>query len=284
MKLDSELISLTSLIDDPDLVVRNAVRERLLQRGEEAVEQIERFFIPDVPVSEKEKYILYLEEIKAHIAINKLAELLKDPQPMLDKALFLITKVADTSAEETLYFSALENLTNEITLEISGDKTPVENIEIFNFLFFKRFGFKHSDSQLTRIESSLIDRVLLSRAGNPVTVTLSYFLLANAVGLPVYPLSFPGGFVPVYLNNEGGILFYLNIFKQGTIFLENTLKQFFEDMGISYNPELLKIEQERSLLSIYAEFLSFIYKKNSNEQVMKRIDRVVLLIGEKKPL
>jgi len=284
MKLDSELISLTSLIDDPDLVVRNAVRERLLQRGEEAVEQIERFFIPDVPVSEREKYILYLEDIKAFFATNKLAELLKDPQPMLNKALFLITKVADTSAEETIYFSVLESLTNEITLEISGDKTPVENIEIFNFLFFKRFGFKHSDSQLTKIGSALIDRVLLSRAGNPVTVTLSYFLLANAVGLPVYPLSFPGGFVPVYLNNDGGILFYLNIFKQGTIFLENTLKQFFEDMGINYNPELLKIEQERSLLSIYAEFLSFIYKKNSNEQVMKRIDRVVLLIGEHKPL
>lgn len=280
MKLDSELISLTSLLDDPDLVVRNAVRERLIERGEVAVERIERFFIPDVPIEDREKYIFYLDEVKAEIAIKKLTLLLKEPQPMLNRALFLITKIADTSTEEIIYFSTLENLAHEITLEISGDKTPVENVEIFNFLFFKRFGFKHTDSQLMKIESALIDRVLLSRAGNPVAVTLSYFLLAGAVGLPIYPLSFPGGFVPIYLDNNGKILFYLNIFKQGAIFLENTLKYFFEDMGMSYKPELLKVEQERALLRIYAEFLSFIYNKNAKEHIVSRIDRVVLLIGE----
>ena len=133
-----------------------------------------------------------------------------------------------------------------------------------------------------------MDRVLLSRSGNPIAVSLSYFLLANAVGLPIYPLSFPGGFVPVYLDEHGKILFYLNIFKQGTIFLENTLKHFFEDMGMPYNPELLKIEQERALLKIYAEFLSFIYKKNGEEHIMNRIDRVIALIDQwaamKKPL
>ncbi|MFA6770016.1 MAG: transglutaminase family protein [Bacteroidales bacterium] len=282
MKLDSELISLTSLMDDPDLVVRNAVRERLIERGEDALEQIERFFIPDVPEQARERYVLYLDDIKADIAIKTLSQLLKEPQPILNKALFLITKVADTSAQEVIYFSTLENLTNEITIEMSGEKTPVENVEIFNFLFFKRFGFRHSNSHLTKIESALIDRVLLSRVGNPVTITLSYFLLAAAVGLPVYPLSFPGGFVPVYLDNDGKILFYLNVFKQGTIFLENTLKQFFEEMGMTYNPELLRVEQERSLLSIYAEFLSFIYKKNSDDHIMSRIDKVVSLIGKRK--
>ncbi len=282
MMLDSELISLTTLMDDPDLVVRNAVRERFIERGEEAVEQIERFFIPSVPIQERDRYIEYLDDIKADIAVKMLSVLLKEPQPMLNRALYLITKVADTSTEEIIYFSTLESLTSEITLEIYGDKTPVENVEIFNFLFFKRFGFKHSDSQLTKAGLALLDRVLLSRVGNPVTITLSYFLLAGAVGLPIYPLSFPGGFVPVYLDNNGKILFYLNIFKQGTIFLENTLKHFFEEMGISYTPELLMVEQERALLSIYAEFLSFIYKKNANDNVVSRIDKVVSLISEQR--
>lgn len=284
MKLDSELISLASLIDDPDLVVRNAVRERLIERGEDSIEQIERFFIPQLLKQDRDKYILYLEEIKAEIAIERLLVLLKDPQPILSKALFLITKIADSSAEESIYLTVLESLRNEIELEISEDKTPIENVEIFNFIFFRRFGFKHSEAQLIKTEGALIDRVLLSRVGNPVTVTLSYFLMAGAVGLPIYPLSFPGGFVPVYLDNSGKILFYLNVFKQGAIFLEDTLKQFFEDIKISYNPELLRVDQERDLLAIYAEFLSFIYKKNDNEYVASRLDRVVSLIGGQKYL
>lgn len=284
MILDSELISLMSLMDDPDLVVRNAVRERLIERGEDSIEQIERFFIPQLPKQDRDKYILYLEEIKAEIAIERLLVLLKDPQPILSKALFLITKIADSSAEESIYLTVLDSLRNEIELEISEEKTPIENVEIFNFIFFRRFGFKHSEAQLIKTEGALIDRVLLSRVGNPVTVTLSYFLMAGAVGLPIYPLSFPGGFVPVYLDNSGRILFYLNVFKQGAIFLEDTLKQFFEDIKISYNPELLRVDQERDLLAIYAEFLSFIYKKNDNEYVASRLDRVVSLIGGQKYL
>ena len=284
MILDSELISLMSLMDDPDLVVRNAVRERLIERGEDSIEQIERFFIPQLPKQDRDKYILYLEEIKAEIAIERLLVLLKDPQPILSKALFLITKIADSSAEESIYLTVLDSLRNEIELEISEEKTPIENVEIFNFIFFRRFGFKHSEAELIKTEGALIDRVLLSRVGNPVTVTLSYFLMAGAVGLPIYPLSFPGGFVPVYLDNSGRILFYLNVFKQGAIFLEDTLKQFFEDIKISYNPELLRVDQERDLLAIYAEFLSFIYKKNDNEYVASRLDRVVSLIGGQKYL
>lgn len=280
MKLDSELISLTSLLDDSDTVVKDAVMKRLVERGEEAVEKIERLFIPDLPIEDREKHIQILDDVKANIAISRLAALLKEPQPMLSKALFLITKVADTFTDETIYNSSLESLTSEVTLEISGEKTPVENVEIFNFLFFKRLGFKHNNSKLTEESSALIDRVLLSRAGNPVTVTLLYFLLASSVGLPIYPLGFPGGFVPVYLDNNGNILFYLNIFKQGSIFLENTLKQFFDEMGMPYKPALLKVEQERALLKIYAEFLSFIYKKNDREHIVSRMDRVVGLIGE----
>lgn len=284
MRPDSELLSLIYLMEDPDPVIRDAVRERLVERGEDAVEQIERFVLPQMEEERKEKYFLLLDEIRADIAIDQLSLLLKDPQPKLDKALYLITRVADTSAVEIIYFSTLENLMDEISLEISEDKTPVENIGIFNFLFFKRFGFRHTDTKMQRPEAALLDRVLLSRGGNPVTITLAFFLLAGLTGLPVYPLCFPGGFVPVYLDQQGNILFYLNIFKQGTIFAEDTLRQFFEEIGMTYNPENLRIEEERALLSIYAELLSFVYKNNGDEVVGRRIDRVIELLGGRKYL
>ena len=137
---------------------------------------------------------------------------------------------------------------------------------------------------MQRPEAALLDRVLLSRGGNPVTVTLAFFLLAGLTGLPVYPLCFPGGFVPVYLDQQGNILFYLNIFKQGTIFAEDTLRQFFEEIGMTYNPENLRIEEERALLSIYAELLSFVYKNNGDEVVGRRIDRVIELLGGRRYL
>jgi regulator of sirC expression with transglutaminase-like and TPR domain len=282
MRPDSELISLVYLMEDPDPVVRNAVKERLMERGEEAIDLIERYVIPEAEEAKKEKYISILAEIKADIALDKLSSLLADPQPKLDMAMYLITRIADPFVNDVLFFQSIEELSDEISMEISEEKTPVENVEIFNYLFFKRIGFKHLDTRMQDSEKALMDRVLLSRGGNPVTVSLVYFLLAGAVGLPVYPLCFPGGFVPVYLDNDGKILFYLNIFKKGAIFVEDTLRQFFEDIGMVYNPDSLRVEQERALLSIYAELLAFVFRNNGDNVSVTRMERVVSVMGKKR--
>jgi regulator of sirC expression with transglutaminase-like and TPR domain len=282
MKPDSELISLISLMDDPDTVVRSAVRERLKERGEETVELIERQYLSESPDDKRELYLAFLEDVKAEIATGKLSLLIESPQPMLDLGLFYVTKIADTTADDLLYFTTLEALSEEISLEIGEDKTSVESVKIFNYLFFNRFNFHHTDTQMQHSESALIDRVLLSRGGNPVAISLAYFLLSRSVGLPVYPLCFPGGFVPVYIDNQGKILFYLNIFKQGSIFLEETLMQFFDDIGMVYNPESLKIEEERALVAIYAEMLGYIFKNEDNAQVFSRLEKVVTLFGGRK--
>ncbi len=284
MKPDSELKSLLMLMDDPDKVVRNAVRDRLIERGEETVDLIERELIPDSSDEKREHYLSFLDDVKADIAMNKLSALIENPQPILDLGLFYVTKIADTSTDELLYFTTLESLSEEIGLEIGDDKTSVESVKIFNYIFFNRFKFHHTDTQMQYSESALIDRVLLSRGGNPVSISLAYFLLSRSVGLPVYPLCFPGGFVPVYLDNEGKIVFYLNIFKQGSIFLEETLKQFFEDIGMVYNPESLKIEQERALVAIYSELLGFIYKNEDNALVISRMEKLSQLLGGRKYL
>ncbi|HCT94106.1 MAG: hypothetical protein A2X19_03385 [Bacteroidetes bacterium GWE2_39_28] len=279
MKQDNELISLITLMDDSDSVVRKAVRDRLIERGQDTIELIERQYLPGSPEDKKELYLSFLDEVKADIATGKLSSLIESPQPMLDLGLYYVTRVADTTTDEGLYFTTLEALSEEISLEIGEDKTSVESVKIFNYLFFNRFRFHHTDVQMQQSESALIDRVLLSRGGNPVAISLAYFLLSRSVGLPIYPLCFPGGFVPVYLDNEGKIVFYLNIFKQGSIFLEETLMQFFEDIGMVYNPEALKIEEERALVAIYAELLGYIYKSEENFQIVSRMEKISELFG-----
>jgi hypothetical protein len=53
---------------------------------------------------------------------------------------------------------------------------------------------------------------------------------------------------------------------------------------MTYNPENLRIEEERAILSIYAELLSFVYKNNGDEVVGRRIDRVIELLGGRRYL
>ena len=116
MKPDSELISLSTLMDDPDSIVRKAVRDRLIERGQETVELIERQYLPGSPEDKRELYLLFLDEVKADIATGKLISLIESPQPMLDLGLYYVTRVADTTTDEILYFTTLEALSEEISI------------------------------------------------------------------------------------------------------------------------------------------------------------------------
>lgn len=284
MKIDPEIISLMFLIDDPDAAVKEAVRDRILTRGEIAIEQLEILACKETSEERKSFYKEYLEDLKEEIINERIEFYLKSPDPLLIDGLLLISKSVESSLDELSFYNSIEMLVDEIRLEISDDKTAIENVRIFNYLFFSRMGFKHCDTLIKNEENALIQSVIDSKSGNPVTISLIYFLLARSSGLPIYPLCFPGGFVPVYMDNENKILFYLNIFKRGSIFLEDSLKQFFEDIGLRYCTESLKIEQDKALVSIYAELLNFLYKSQNRGVLSARMERILTAFGDRRYL
>jgi hypothetical protein len=49
-----------------------------------------------------------------------------------------------------------------------------------------------------------------------------------------------------------------------------------------YNPDSLRVEQERALLSIYAELLAFVFRNNGDNVSVTRMERVVSVMGGKR--
>jgi len=284
MRADSEIISLMSLMDDPDSTVREAVRGRLLSRGEFAIEQLETLVKEGISEERRLFYLEYIENLKEEIINDKIIEYLKSPDPLLLDGLYLISKTIDSSLDEFDFYNSVEIMSDEIRIDLSDEKTAIENVKIFNYIFFRKIGFRHCDTLIQNEENALINKVIESRSGNPVAISLLYFLLSRSVGLPVFPLCFPGGFVPVYMDTENNILFYLNIFKGGAIFLEDNLKQFFEDIGLVYTNDNLKIEQDRALVSIYAELLNYLYKSQNKNNLSERMERILGIFGERRYL
>ena len=210
MKAERELVSMLSLVDDPD--IGKTVKEQFIQRGEEAIEAIAaiRNELPDM----EDIVDSLMVELKESVVIAKLKTSLGLPEPPLNKVLFLLTKLADWECEEDIWDSILEDFMIDLSIEISADKTDIENVEIFNYLFFTRFKFEYEDSEIKREDCALINSALISKRGNPVAISLIYFLLSRGVGLPVYPLCFSRGFIPAYLDRRGEVAFCLNVFNR----------------------------------------------------------------------
>jgi hypothetical protein len=99
------------------------------------------------------------------------------------------------------------------------------------------------------------------------------------MGLEVYPMCFPGGFVPAYIENEK-ILFYMDIFREGEIFSESRLKYYLENQGVDIDTSAFEVRDDRTLLQVYLEVLHFMYSQKEDDYFIALLDRALKLFGD----
>jgi hypothetical protein len=116
-----------------------------------------------------------------------------------------------------------------------------------------------------------------------LSISLVYFLLARCVGLEVYPMCFPGGFVPSYVENNK-ILFYMDIFRDGEIFSESRLKYYLENQGVDIDTSAFEVRDDRTLILVYLEMLHFMYTQKEDEYTIAILDRALKLFGDERVL
>ncbi|HRR49790.1 MAG TPA: transglutaminase family protein, partial [Bacteroidales bacterium] len=125
-----------------------------------------------------------------------------------------------------------------------------------------------------------IDKVLEKRDGSSITVSIIYFLLARSVGVEIHPLCFSGGLIPVFTDEKGKLLFYLNLFKGGELLVTKNFDDILRDRGIDFNFNFVKIEEDMALVTIYAELLNL----SLEGEKLRRIEKIVALFDGKRYL
>lgn len=274
MRISPELISLLSLIDDVDITVRTAVENKLVEMGEELFDEMENLYPELSDKIDKDFYFDYLSNLRLNYTLKKLKGYLSNPDPLLMDGLLLVTSAIYPKLDMFFYMNIVQDIADEIVEEISDSKTAVENLEIFNYIFFHRIGFKHADESVVEIDKAIISTVIETKQGNIFTIPICYFLLARYAGLPIYPVIINKSFTPAYIDNNSNILFYINIYKDGLIFNDNTLQKSIESIsGESVKP-FAKLGLDRALVSIYADHLLYLYKSVKDvyrENIMKKV-------------
>ncbi|MEN6569674.1 MAG: transglutaminase family protein [Rikenellaceae bacterium] len=277
MKLDSELLSITVLMDDSDNSVREAVIERLIARGEEALSVLEQFVTENqLNISAHQQLI---SEVRERMAFNKFLNYLNSQDHPLIDGLVLLTKCVDPQWDERNFLFVVSEMSDDIIKEFSDDNTDFEKLNIFNYCFFKRFGFNISLTDASE-EWREIDKVIEKRDGSSITVSIIYFLLARSVGVEIHPLCFSGGLIPVFTDEKGKLLFYLNLFKGGELLVTKNFDDILRDRGIDFNFNFVKIEEDLALVTIYAELLNL----SLEGEKLKRIEKIVALFDGKRYL
>ena len=89
----------------------------------------------------------------------------------------------------------------------------------------------------------MVNTVLETKKGNPLTLSLIYSVIAQSLKLPVYGVNLPNHFVLAYMDehfinsaagkdNPYGVLFYINPFSKGSILQESDIQQFVSQLNL----------------------------------------------------
>ena len=264
-----ELDALVQLLDDDDNVVRRCVDERLRSFGPQVVEAL-----LDAGAAGK------AESLNTEFRLGDLKRLLASSggSVSLFEGAFLVCSIADCTMNRGELENGFFKCISEYQGEASDARTAFENIGVFNHIFFDRLGFTLYDMGLSNPEYALVGKALENRRCNPLVMVYIYIMVAQACGLPLLPLCFQGGVLPVYVEN-GKELFYVNVYRKGEIFYRHNLSASLKFIGNALGHLEFKVRDEKSLLAIYVESLQIVFSKSGGRRVSSALDSVLALLG-----
>ena len=281
----NEMVSLISLLDDPDENIFQHVQDKLIKIGIEAIPYLETSW-------EENKFSgLFQERVETlidTIQFNQIIVDLNDWKNSVNNILdgwILLTKWQFPGINESNIKGKIEEIKNDIWIEIKGKQTAQEKILTFNKVFYTSYKFQGNTKNYQSPINSFIHTVLETKHGNPLSLAILYSTIAQMLHIPVYGVNLPNHFILAYVEsdlrsndfknlNRTDILFYINAFSNGSILNEKDIHSFLKQLKIEPNESFyIPCSNKTILLRIITNLISSYQQLGNN----KKVEQLILL-------
>lgn len=276
---DAQLLHLVALLDDPDPFVQAHIFKRLQEGGVLWCQALQQLAQEADDASHREALLQAVHKLESTRYLTQLEQWIADPKDNLLMGLYLVQCSVSPTTSYAQLESQLMDGVNEVCTELRDDQTMMEQVQLFNHLFYRRMGYKPSDPFIQDEAFALMDKLFESRKGNPITLGLIYVMMAYYAGVPIRTVVFKGGFLPTVVDKDGTSVFYVNIFKNGSLFAAAQLDQFIKDSGLPIPADSFREATPVDLAQIFAESLYFLYSTKENKEKEARMEDVMRRFG-----
>lgn len=189
-------------------------------------------------------------------------------QDIVNRIIPLATQTQCDLAEGALYLACLEfpELNPDVYLDIiKGWSEDIQSLlppdapdtlrrEALHHYFFDNLGFKGATEDYYLSDNSLLNRVMESRKGIPITLSVLYISLARQIGLPAWPVGYPGHFLVKSIRDGEDI--FLDIHGGGRVADAAVRLALLERLGFEDTGELPAHLSVSSSLDVFTRMLN----------------------------
>lgn len=271
----AEIEALIRLLDDDDSGIYQHVKTKLVEQGQAIVPQLENAWGLYTEPQLHERIEEVIHEIHHRRLLQEFASWLEKPEPDLLTGALLMCKPFYPEMSLEAETKKVFRLKQDIWLELNNNQTPLEQVQVFNQVFFGIKNFSGEPVSNDNFQHCL-NHVMETRKGNSISLGILYQILANELDLPIYGVRLRNHYVLAFLKyhpdqlselNERDILFYINPVNRGSIFSRQEIKEYLKKMDISEEEEYFLPSGNEAII---AELLHLLIENNSGNRKLKQ--------------
>lgn len=284
---ETRLGSLITLLDDPDESVFKLVLEELMKEGVPIVDRLEHIWETNLEDLVQRRIELIIQQIQLNDTKVKIRAWASNENLDLFEGVFLISRYQYPGLKLRTIQSQLEKIRKEVWLEYRNSFTSLEKITILNHVFFSRYKFKIDRSNAESPQNCYINRVLDTRKGNAVSITILYLLIARSLELPVHYVDFDDSPLIGFADNKmalpgqdsnDSIIFYINPSNKGAIIGPREVEYFQQPGDVLQEKPQAKSCTDRCVIKRLVEKLRDDYKKLGSQEKVDYLKEIAEIL------
>ncbi len=273
MEKNAQLLYLIKLLDDGDDEVFRHVHQEISAMGSSVIPILEESW------SNTSDPILHLriENLIHGIQYQELKKEFKNwvskEDPDLLEGALLIAKYKYPEIQKISIENQIEVIRKSIWVELNYDLTPLEQVNVFNQVFYGFFKFRGDNPQSEYVHEYFLNYVLETKKGNALSIGILYLILSEKLGLPVYGVTLPGYFILAYCKEQlefidesddyrSKVLFYMNPVNNGMVFTRNEVEKYLQKVNIPYRQHYFQPSNSVKVIREMLTYLEMFYKSN----------------------
>lgn len=235
---EKELKALVSLLDDNDDQVVSEVTGKIRSLGKEVIPYLEQEWENNFNPLVQRKIENLIHDLQYELLKQRITEWYESPDQDLLTGLWLIATYQYPDLELEQLKQELEQLYYEAWLEFKPDVYAFDQVKVLNGVLFTKLKFSANTKNFHSPGNSMINVVLETRKGNPISLCVIYMMVAQKLKLPIYGVNLPNLFILTYKDDK--TQFYINAFNKGLIFSKQDIENYIHELRLAPQPSFFE--------------------------------------------
>ncbi len=275
---DAEIKALVSLLDDNDPAILEMVESKVLSIGSSVIPFLEQEWNNRFEPYVQERLENLIHIVQFNLLKERLVDWAEHRSDDLLEGMWLIStfQYPDLQLEDVK--AKLERLYYEAWLEFKDNIHPFDQIKLLNYAIFGKLKFRANNANFHAVNNSMINSVLETKKGNPISLCVIYMLIAQRLKLPVYGVNLPNLFILSYRHE--GFQFYINAYNRGLIFSRSDIDNYITQLNLQSDSSFYDPCSHEDIIRRTLRNLIVAFDKLGETEKVEEVKELLILLSD----